>query len=315
MQSGCEQLPTNWIRRRHYSVRCANRKSCRAHAATIGKGKRKTLHTNTTIASDFHTKNIMMGGRLSIITSVVGHCWWWSVHLCDNCDRAGAREVSIDGITKYIRLSRVCSVHRINALAPKQTKRTTTRKTTPRKSRNRSKALCYVFSVSIVLVPRTSRAFLESFVVAQSESQLSNLHQSKTAIAWFACSRRGVCKAMLDLQRHENCPIWRDVLSQQPIPWTGLRYTCLKVLQAYCKVFDQLELYDLIVRYWDVFICFVCFVCNLCFLFYKSLNEPLIRQVYISVWLWLSESEPLNFSIKLPSKCCTNPLQSNYARF
>lgn len=55
---------------------------------------------------------------------------------------------------------------------------------------------------------------------------------------------------MLDLQRHEKCPIWRDVISNQTIPWTGLRYTCLKVLQAYCKVFDQPELYDLIVRYY-----------------------------------------------------------------
>lgn len=56
---------------------------------------------------------------------------------------------------------------------------------------------------------------------------------------------------MLDLQRHENCPIWRDVLSNPSIPWTGLQYTCLKVLQAYCKVFEQQELYDLIVRYFQ----------------------------------------------------------------
>lgn len=55
---------------------------------------------------------------------------------------------------------------------------------------------------------------------------------------------------MLDLQRHDNCPIWRDVIGdQQILPWTGLRYTCLKVLQAYCKVFEQPELYELIVRY------------------------------------------------------------------
>lgn len=33
------------------------------------------------------------------------------------------------------------------------------------------------------------------------------------------------------------------------IPWPGMKYACLKVIQAYCKVFEQQDLYDLIVRY------------------------------------------------------------------
>lgn len=60
---------------------------------------------------------------------------------------------------------------------------------------------------------------------------------------------------MLDLQRHVDCPIWNDILndstqsSSAAAQWTGVKYACQKVLQAYCKVFDQEELYDLIVRY------------------------------------------------------------------
>lgn len=33
------------------------------------------------------------------------------------------------------------------------------------------------------------------------------------------------------------------------IHWPGMKYACLKVIQAYCKVFEQQDLYDLIVRY------------------------------------------------------------------
>lgn len=58
---------------------------------------------------------------------------------------------------------------------------------------------------------------------------------------------------MLDLQRHIDCPIWSDILNSTPnaaaAQWTGIKYACQKVLQAYCKVFDEQELYDLIVRY------------------------------------------------------------------
>ena len=61
---------------------------------------------------------------------------------------------------------------------------------------------------------------------------------------------------MLDLQRHMYCPIWTDAV--QPTEstyeattqqWTGLKYACQKVLETYCKLFDEKELYDLIVRY------------------------------------------------------------------
>uniref|UniRef100_A0A034V5Y8 Protein espinas n=1 Tax=Bactrocera dorsalis TaxID=27457 RepID=A0A034V5Y8_BACDO len=52
---------------------------------------------------------------------------------------------------------------------------------------------------------------------------------------------------MLDLDRHANCPLW-EALASQSIPWTGMRYACLNVLYAYCKVFDKKEIYDLIVR-------------------------------------------------------------------
>lgn len=68
---------------------------------------------------------------------------------------------------------------------------------------------------------------------------------------------------MLDLQRHMYCPIWTDATAVaaatvQPTEspyeattqqWTGLKYACQKVLETYCKLFDEKELYDLIVRY------------------------------------------------------------------
>lgn len=53
---------------------------------------------------------------------------------------------------------------------------------------------------------------------------------------------------MLELQRHVDCPMW-DTLGSPLVPWPGMKYACIKVLHAYCKVFDQQELYDLIVRY------------------------------------------------------------------
>ncbi|EDS33811.1 conserved hypothetical protein [Culex quinquefasciatus] len=60
-------------------------------------------------------------------------------------------------------------------------------------------------------------------------------------------SSSGSSRDMLDLQRHIDCPLW-EVLGSPAIPWSGMRYACVKVLHAYCKVFDQQELYDLIVR-------------------------------------------------------------------
>lgn len=59
---------------------------------------------------------------------------------------------------------------------------------------------------------------------------------------------------MLDLQRHIYCPIWTDADQQtEPfdatVQWNGSKYACQKVLETYYKVFDQQELFDLIVRY------------------------------------------------------------------
>ncbi|KAM7357481.1 prickle planar cell polarity protein 3-like isoform 3-T3 [Cochliomyia hominivorax] len=52
---------------------------------------------------------------------------------------------------------------------------------------------------------------------------------------------------MLDMDRHADCPLW-EALASNEVPWTGMRYACLNVLHAYCKVFDKKEIYDLIVR-------------------------------------------------------------------
>lgn len=58
---------------------------------------------------------------------------------------------------------------------------------------------------------------------------------------------------MLELRRQsavDPCPVRdEEILGSPLIPWPGMKYACLKVLQAYCKVFDQQDLYDLIVRY------------------------------------------------------------------
>lgn len=61
---------------------------------------------------------------------------------------------------------------------------------------------------------------------------------------------------MLELRRQaaiDPCPAREeeDILQSASalIPWPGMKYACLKVIQAYCKVFDQQDLYDLIVRY------------------------------------------------------------------
>lgn len=61
---------------------------------------------------------------------------------------------------------------------------------------------------------------------------------------------------MLDLQRHIFCPIWNtadktiDTSFEGTVSqWTGLKYSCQKVLETYCKIFNQQELLDLIVRY------------------------------------------------------------------
>ena len=46
-----------------------------------------------------------------------------------------------------------------------------------------------------------------------------------------------------------DCPL-KDVeaMNNTLIPWSGMKYSCIKVLNLYCKVFSQQEIFDLIVR-------------------------------------------------------------------
>lgn len=73
---------------------------------------------------------------------------------------------------------------------------------------------------------------------------------------------------MLDLHRHQQCPIWENAtrLTVKPttsapggssttcdVPgWPGLEYACLNIIQTYCKIFNQEEINDLIVRYGEL---------------------------------------------------------------
>ncbi|CAB3242907.1 unnamed protein product [Arctia plantaginis] len=52
---------------------------------------------------------------------------------------------------------------------------------------------------------------------------------------------------MLCLSRHENCP-WSEALKSAEVNWTGLQYTCLKVLHLYCKVFEKEDVLDMVIR-------------------------------------------------------------------
>ncbi|XP_013135805.1 PREDICTED: testin-like isoform X1 [Papilio polytes] len=52
---------------------------------------------------------------------------------------------------------------------------------------------------------------------------------------------------MLCLSRHENCP-WHEALKSAEITWTGLQYTCLKILHLYCKVFEKEEVLEMVLR-------------------------------------------------------------------
>lgn len=60
---------------------------------------------------------------------------------------------------------------------------------------------------------------------------------------------------MLALEQHVNCGGWHDTnkadaIATESIPqWDSLKYSCLKVMQTYCKIFNHDELIDLIVRY------------------------------------------------------------------
>lgn len=44
-----------------------------------------------------------------------------------------------------------------------------------------------------------------------------------------------------------KCPL-EDGLDLSLAPWPGMRWACVRVLHLYCKVFDQSELFELIVR-------------------------------------------------------------------
>lgn len=54
-------------------------------------------------------------------------------------------------------------------------------------------------------------------------------------------------QGMLCLTRHENCP-WDEALKAADVSWTGLQYACLQVLHLYCKVFEQEDILDLVIR-------------------------------------------------------------------
>lgn len=43
------------------------------------------------------------------------------------------------------------------------------------------------------------------------------------------------------------CPVTLGI-DTHLVPWPGLKYACVQVLEAYCKVFNQQELYEFIVR-------------------------------------------------------------------
>lgn len=44
-----------------------------------------------------------------------------------------------------------------------------------------------------------------------------------------------------------KCPL-EDGLDLSLAPWPGMKWVCVRVLHLYCKVFDQTELFELIVR-------------------------------------------------------------------
>lgn len=54
-------------------------------------------------------------------------------------------------------------------------------------------------------------------------------------------------EGMLCLSRHEACP-WREALQTAELTWTGLEYTCLKILHLYCKVFEREDVIEMIIR-------------------------------------------------------------------
>ncbi|XP_032511304.2 prickle planar cell polarity protein 3 isoform X2 [Danaus plexippus] len=52
---------------------------------------------------------------------------------------------------------------------------------------------------------------------------------------------------MLCLSRHEHCP-WDEALKSEELTWTGIKYTCLKILHLYCKVFNREDVLEMVLR-------------------------------------------------------------------
>jgi hypothetical protein len=50
------------------------------------------------------------------------------------------------------------------------------------------------------------------------------------------------------LESSPRCPLL-EPLDSPLIPWPGMKYSCVRILELYGKVFDQTELCQLIVRY------------------------------------------------------------------
>lgn len=62
-----------------------------------------------------------------------------------------------------------------------------------------------------------------------------------------ARSGRRKKSVMLYLSRHAGCPLWRGYEGGE-VPWKGLQFACLNVLQLYCKVFDKQDVFLMLLR-------------------------------------------------------------------
>ena len=50
-----------------------------------------------------------------------------------------------------------------------------------------------------------------------------------------------------NLNLQQKCPL-EDGLDLSLAPWPGMKWSCVRILHLYCKIFDQFELFELIVR-------------------------------------------------------------------
>ncbi|KAK3913259.1 Prickle planar cell polarity protein 3, partial [Frankliniella fusca] len=58
----------------------------------------------------------------------------------------------------------------------------------------------------------------------------------------------GRAAAAPEAQAQPQCPLSTGLIDTRLIPWPGMRFACVRVLELYCKVFNQAELYELIIR-------------------------------------------------------------------